>query len=208
MAKKKITVGAFFGLITKEGKLRLQRRIEKGSRVLPGISFQGDFELTGGGVKEKDLSKVLTFSSLFMEAVRETIEELGIIVLPPQQPFPLYRAVFVNTARDTEDWAFMIPVLSEYWNETAKMKRETIDVNPDELRELANRPKGEQLLSGWGKRMCRMSLGAFYSSFNLVYRTRAEQMLGEVKPDWRETEYFGNAQEVREALARFRKELE
>ncbi|PIP24939.1 MAG: hypothetical protein COX34_01500 [Candidatus Nealsonbacteria bacterium CG23_combo_of_CG06-09_8_20_14_all_36_12] len=201
---KKVTIGAFLGLITKEGKLRLQQRTEKGSPIIPGVSYRGDYELTGGGVKEKDLKKVLTLEELFKEAKREAKEELGVVVFMPKQ-LSLYRAVFVNQEKGTEDWALTIPIPPECWNETTKMKRITIDVNPDELRELANRPKGEQLLSGWGKRMCRMSLGTiFTSSTDPKYVNEAKIMLTEIKPDWRKTEFFKNTEE---ALAQFRREL-
>ncbi|MBM3257727.1 MAG: hypothetical protein FJZ05_00720 [Candidatus Nealsonbacteria bacterium] len=199
---KNIAIGVFFGLITKKGKVRLQKRIEKGSTVIPGMSYKGDFELTGGGIKEKDLKRVLTPQGLFSEAAREAREELGLEVSTPAK-FSIYRAVFVNNEKNT-DWAFMIPIPPKYWDEKAKTKRETIDVSPDELQELANRPKGEQLLSGWGKRMCRMSLGAiFAASTNPKYVNDARIMLTDIKPDWQRSEFF---REAEEALAEFRKE--
>ncbi|HXK31920.1 MAG: hypothetical protein A2Z68_01075 [Candidatus Nealsonbacteria bacterium RBG_13_38_11] len=204
VVQSRITVGVFFGLITREGKLRLQRRTEKGSPITPGISYKGDFELTGGGAREKDLRKVLTLKGLFNEAKREAKEELGLMVVAPKK-FPLYRAVFVNQEKGLEDWAFMIPVPPECWDEGTKTKRETIDINPEELMLLAFRPKGEQLLSGWGKRMCRMSLGAiFAASTNPKYVNEARILLTEVKPDWRQTEYFI---ESNKALSLFWKEL-
>lgn len=203
--ERKITVGAFFGLITEEGKLRLQRRQEKGS-IIPGASFENDYELPGGGAEEKDLGKLLTFGGLAEEAARELKEELGgrLYYFPPVNT-PIYRAVFLNKEKGVEDWAFMTPVPPGYWDERSTVKRETLDVNPDEIRELANRPKGEQLLSGWGKRMCRMSLAAIMiGSSNALWRGRAELMLNEIKPDWEATEFLGNSSR---ALAQCRQEL-
>ena len=202
--REKITVGVFFGLITKEGKLRLQKRTEKGSTVTPGVSYKGDFELTGGGAKEKDFKKLLTSQGLFDEGQRETKEELGLAVSMPSK-FQLYRAKFFNEKTGVEDWAITIPLPPECWDEQAEIKRQTIDINPEELFSLAMQPKGEQLLSGWGKRMCRMSLGAiFAASTNPKYVNEARIMLTEVKPDWRRTEYF---RDIEEALSLFRKEL-
>jgi len=201
MATEPKTIGVFAGLLTSKGKLRLQRRTEKGS-IAPGKTFKGDWELSGGRVKETDLRETLTLEVLKKELIREVKEELGILI-EVSSNFSIYRAVYEDPEKGICDWAFMIPIYPAYWNDNAKAKRETIDVNPDELRELANRPKGDQLVSGWGKRMCRMSLGAFYS-FDIISREKVKEMLEEVKSDWRETEYFEDAER---ALAQFRREL-
>lgn len=193
----KIAIGAFRGLITKAGKIRLQMRTEKGSMFGPNVSYKGDFELPGGAVKEKDLKKVLTVEGLLQESAKEVKEELGISVSDPQK-FSLYRAVHIYPD-GREDWAFMIPTPPDCWDETAQMKRKIVDVDPTQLYML-----GELMLVVSGmKRMWRMGQGAIYAiSSDETSRAEAEDMLNEVKPDWRKTEYF---EDPEKALAQFQK---
>lgn len=202
--EKPTSIGVFAGLLTSAGKIRLQRRVEKGS-IIPSKTFKGDWELPGGKVKERDLKKALTLDVLQKELIREVKEELGIVIMHHPNP-PLYLTIYENHEKGICDWAFMIsiPTPPIYWDEKAKMKRETIDVNPVELRELADRPKGEQLLSGWGKRMCRMSLAALLRSPVDEYNQQARRDLDEVMPDWRKIEYF---HDPHEDLAEIRREL-
>lgn len=178
------SVGSFLGLITCQGKLRLQMRTEKGSHIT-GISYKGDFELTGGAAKEKDLRKILTPKGLVREAIREAKEELG-IVIPEFDFHDFYRAIFENFNTGKVDWAFMIPVGPSFWDETAAMKRKTVDVDPDQLNVL-----GElNLIVSGKKRMWRMGQAAIYMLSNHEWQDRASELLTEVRPDWRETEYF------------------
>ncbi|MDO8424627.1 MAG: NUDIX hydrolase [bacterium] len=184
------TIGVFAGLLTEEGKVRLQRRIEKDS-IIPGKSYEGDWELPGGRVQEKDIKKVLTRSVLEGELIQRVKAELGInIMMVPNSP--LYLAIFEDPGKEICDWAFMITVPPgvPYWDERARVQRTTIDVGPKELRELASKPKGEQLLSGWGKRMCRMSLGALLNSENPDYRNFTHDYLDEINPNWYKDEFF------------------
>ncbi|MCH7605232.1 hypothetical protein IID24_04575 [Patescibacteria group bacterium] len=204
MPERDIRIGAFFGFLTPEGGVRLQRRTQKGSRAAPGQSYEGDWELPGGG-SELPLEKALTLEGLDGEARRETREELGFVPTHRIVFSHLYRAVLVNEEQGFEDWAFVLPVPPHIWNPDAQMKRDVVDVGPKELRELALRPRGNQLLSGWGKRMCRLSLGTIVaSSPDGIYKAQAATMLDEIRPDWRETEFFEDAEE---ALAGFRREL-
>jgi len=202
--EKPRTVGVFAGLLTNKGKVRLQRRIEKGS-IIPGKTYEGDYELPGGRVEEKNLLKALTLEVLGKELIREVEEELGVVIKHHPNP-PLYLAIYEDAEKGICDWAFMIPVPSgpAYWDESSPTKRTVIDVDPEELRKLADEPKGHQLLSGWGKRMCRMSLGALLQSHVEKYYTQAGDFLDTIKPDWYKTEYFSNAAE---ALSQFRREL-
>ena len=109
MIEKPDTIGSFLGLITTEHKVRYQMRTEKES-IIPGVSFQGYFELPGGRVKEKDLCKLLTPEGLLREAIRRTREELGIMV-PSDIKIPaLYQTVYQNPETHKIDWAFVIPV--------------------------------------------------------------------------------------------------
>lgn len=165
------TIGVFAGLLTSQGKLRLQRRVEKDS-IIPGKTYEGDWELPGGRIKEKDIKKALTIEVLGEELRREVMEELGIPIAIPKKP-SIYLAKYEDLEKNICDWALMIPILSRDWNENAKTKRTTIDVNPLELRGLAFRLKGNQLVSGWSKRMCRMSEGALFNSYK--YKEEAER---------------------------------
>ena len=198
--KKPDSVGVFLGLITKEGRVRFQMRIESGSPIT-GISYKGDFELLGGGVEEKDLSKLLTPQGLLEEGIREVKEELGIVVLPPPSEFPLYWAPYENPKNGKIDWAFMIPVIPSFWDETAETKRKIVDLNPIHLDVL-----GElNLIVSGKKRMYRMGQGAIYAcSSNSLWSQAAAGFLTQVKPDWRKTEYFEGPKWV---LKQFRKAL-
>ncbi len=81
------TIGVFAGLLTSEGKNRLQRRIEKDS-IIPGKTFEGDYELPGGRVGETDLKKALTLDVLGWELVSKVKNDLGInIIIPPTRRF-------------------------------------------------------------------------------------------------------------------------
>ncbi len=197
------TIGVFAGLLTSVGKVRLQRRIEKDS-IIPGKSYEGDYELPGGRVGEKDLRKALTLEVLQRELVSRVENDLGITIktLPPAPM--LYLTIYEDMAKGVCDWAFMMPVPPPpvYWDENAPMTRKTIDVSPIELYELAQQPKGQQLLSGWGKRMCRMSLGALFYSSDIRYVVKAVRYLDELKPDWQSVAWFSN-----DRLARVRKTL-
>ncbi|KPJ55463.1 hypothetical protein AMJ49_07105 [Parcubacteria bacterium DG_74_2] len=201
IGEKEISIGAFRGLITSKEKLRMQMRIGEGSMFGPNVSYKGDFELPGGAVEEKDLKKVLTRLGLAEESARETEEKLGISVSGLGEP-SFYRAVYVYP-NGNEDWAFMISTPPKSWDEKVEMKRKTIDVDPDQLDVLGELNK---VVSG-KKRMWRMSQGALFASnfVSMQKRQRAAELLNKVKPNWYETEHFDN---VEEALARFRKELE
>lgn len=185
LLKKPDSVGVFLGLITKEGKVRYQMRIESSSPIT-GISYKGDFELPGGGAEEKNLSELLTLEGLIMEGTREVKEELGIEVLLPPNDIPLYWAPYENPKNSKVDWAFMIPVLPKFWDETAEVKRKIVDLNPKHLDVL-----GElNLIISGKKRMYRMGQGALYAcSSNSLWSREAADFLNQVKPDWREAEY-------------------
>lgn len=111
------------------------------------------------------------------ELIREVKEETGILI---KIPFvcPMYPAVYIDIERKTVDLAFMVPI-------GIVRKRPTIGectyVTPEGLKELAERHEGERLVSGWGRRMCRMALMAFCHSPNPQYQQRAKKMLLEVQ---------------------------
>ncbi len=187
LSKKPDSVGVFLGLITKEGRVRYQMRIEDDSSVT-GISYKGDFELPGGLAKEKDLSKLLTPKGLIAEGIREVKEELGIIVsLPLLANPPLYWASYENPKNGKVDWAFMIPILPLYWDETVEVKRKIVDLNPRQLEVLGDL----NLIVTGKKRMYRMGQGAIFScSSNFSWNREAADLLTSVNLFWRRTEYF------------------
>ena len=205
---KDITIGAFLGLITKEGRVRYYRRKEEeGWQTVPGISFRGDFYLPGGYVQRKGrkLRHILSQRVLFTEAASGTEEDLGIsITIPAQIHLHLYRAVSVNYQNGTENWDFIIPIPSIYWDEDVPTIKQIVDVNPDELYRLANYPKGEQIAGGWGEQMSKMGLAALFAcSYDRVYRKRSEDLLIDIESDWlKEFSFDGE-----NMLAEIRKDL-
>ncbi|MFH1575466.1 MAG: hypothetical protein ABIB55_00795 [Candidatus Nealsonbacteria bacterium] len=198
--KKPDSIGVFLGLITKEGKVRYQMRTESSSPIT-GLSYKGDFELPGGGAEEKNLSKLLTLEGLLIEGTREVKEELGIVVMPPPEDIPLYWAPYENPKNGKIDWAFILPVLSKFWDEAAEVKRKIADIKPEHLDVL-----GElNLIVSGKKRMYRMGMGVLFARSSLsVWRQQAANFLTQVKSDWQETEYFISA---KSALEQFRKVL-
>ncbi|MCK4354734.1 hypothetical protein KAW43_00030 [Candidatus Parcubacteria bacterium] len=199
--EKEITVGVVLGLVTREGNVRLRMRTERGSMFGENVSYRGDFELPGGGVEEKDLSKLLTPEALFAEGRREVKEELGIIVQGLPIGEPIYRTVYHFPDGKKEDWSFMIAIPSSYWLENAEMLKgaKTVDVDPRQLDVLGD----IDLIVSGKKRMYRMAMAALYL-FSPDTKAFSEFYLSKVKPDWKETELFYNTEE---ALADFRKEL-
>jgi len=189
------TIGVFAGLLNKEGELLLQRRTEKKSSIVAGKSFQGDWELPGGRVKEKDLRKALTLEVLWKELRREVKEELGVKIpaLSRANTFAaLYLAVFKDEDKGINDWAIMFPVF--HWERPKRYKRKIIFVDPEELKEIALGQREGQLVSGWGKRMCRMSLGALCHSSLADFGRKAMEMLDEIRPGWMGEELMDFAQ--------------
>lgn len=180
MAKMKTTLGVYAGIFNKEGKLLLRRREEKGS-IIPGKSFYGDWELPGGGVEEIGEKPVppVTERYLARELCREVQEEIG-MAIEIATIAPLYPTFFQGP--NGCDLAVVIPVIPPLGRVISQKSErgEIIYVSPQELRDLADRPKGEQLLSGWGKRMCRMALLALRYSKRPAYAKQAEEMLQEI----------------------------
>jgi len=196
--KRPNTVGAFLGLITSKGRVRYQMRIE--NDLIAGISYKGDFELPGGRVRKKDLRVVLTPDELFKAAAKRTKEEMGITVAVPDN-IMIYRTIFENYTTEKIDWAFMIPILPKYWDETAEVKRKIVDLDPDDLDVLERL----NLIFSGKKRMYRMGLAAMYLGCNnSMWHGRPEELLNMAMPGWKEIEclYSGES-----ALADIRKEL-
>lgn len=173
MGKVKATIGVFAGIINEEGKILLRRREEIDS--ITGKSYKGDWELPGGGVVE---AEKITYDHLVKELIREVKEEIGISISVDPMP-EMYPLLFKGP--QGYDLALVVPIRSN----KKPSKGETIYVSPKELKELAEKPKGQQLLSGWGKRMCCMALKAH--SFGTAYYEAKEagEMLFAIQKEWR-----------------------
>jgi len=170
-----IKIGLFAGIFDEDGKLLLRRRKrEKPNFPCP---YEGDWELPGGKIEEENIWRAKDERIIGEELVREVREETGLII---QVPFmsQMYPAVYINKERNVVDFAFLIPigVVKE-----RPIIGENIYVSPRELKELSKRPEGERLVSGWGKRMCRMALMALCHSSNPRYREEAKKMLCELQ---------------------------
>jgi len=166
------TIGVFAGIFNEEGKLLLRRRPT-------GVSFAGEWELPGGGVDADNASQALDERIIIQELGRKVKEEVGISILYMLPMVAMYPAVLKSGG----DWAFaiLIGVVKE-----KPSKGETKYVSPKELRELAEGPEGNRLLSGWGKRMCRLCLRLLASrdAPNREYTKQAGEMLTEIMEGW------------------------
>jgi ADP-ribose pyrophosphatase YjhB (NUDIX family) len=169
-----VILSVFAGIFNEEGKLLLRRR-RKESREIP-CPYEGDWELPGGTIEEENIWKIKDERIFGKELAREVMEETGLSIETPVMPI-LYPAVYVNKEKGKIDCAFLIPIgiIAE-----EPTKGENIYVDPKELKERAERPIGEQLVSGWGKRMCRMALMAFQYSPNSKYKNDAKKLLAEI----------------------------
>jgi len=166
------TIGVFAGIFNEEGKLLLRRRPT-------GSSFAGELDLPGGGVDADNASKSLDERIVVQELAREAREETGISIPPMLPMVAMYPAVLKSGG----DWAFAIHVGVVKEKPT---KSETRYVSPQELRELADGPEGNRLLSGWGKRMCRLCLRLLASrdAPNREFAKQAGGMLTEIMDGW------------------------
>lgn len=153
--KVKATIGVFGGIINKEGKLLLRKRTETSS-IIPGKSFEGNWELPGGGVDVKDN---MSYSHLVESLKREIYEELGIELsidlMPAMYP------VFYGKLQDLA----MVVLITNMPSEPKKGNWQFVSL--EELNTLAKEFKpanketgedGQGLVSGYGKRMHCMAL--------------------------------------------------
>jgi len=165
------TIGVFAGIFSKDGKL-LVKRITSGR-------FVGEYDLPGGGIAAVNASKARDERVIGEELRREVEGETG-VEIPTPQPMPaMYPAVIAGGG----DWAFTILIGVA---EQSPTKGEWKYVSPQELRELADGPEGNRLLSGPGKRMHRLCLRLMASrdNPNPEYRKQAGAMLAEIQRKW------------------------
>ena len=170
-----ITIGLFAGIFDEDGKVLLRRR----KRENPDFpcSYEGDWELPGGTMEEENIWKGKDERVIGEELAREVGEETGLSIKVPFMPV-MYPAVYIDSERKTIDAAFILPVgiVRE-----RPSKGENIYVAPNELKELARRPEGKRVVSGWGKRMCRMALMALCHSPNPQYQQEGKRMLLDIE---------------------------
>jgi len=153
----------------------LRRRKREGSEA-PCL-YEGDWELPGGTMEEENIWRARNEKIIGEELAREVEEETGLLIQVPPIP-TMHPVLYIDKEKRIVDFAFIIPVGVINQRPT---KGENIYVSPKELKELAERPEGERLVSGWGKRMCKMALIAFTYSPNPQYREEAKRMLLEIQ---------------------------
>jgi 8-oxo-dGTP pyrophosphatase MutT (NUDIX family) len=172
-----VAISVFAGIYDEDGKLLMRRRKkEEPSTPCP---YEGDWELPGGTIEEKNIWSAKDERIIGEELVREVREETGLLIEVELMPI-MHPAIYINQEKGTIDLAFMIPIGMVKEKPTVG---ENIYLTPSELRELAERPEGKRLVSGWGKRMCRMALMALCYSSNPQYKVEAKRMLLEVQDE-------------------------
>ena len=167
------TIGVFAGIFNREGKLLLRRR------TVDDKTYIGEWELPGGGIPAATAPNALDERMILQALGRRVKDEVGISV-PPMLPMVAMYPAVLKGGGDI-GFAILIGVVDE-----KPSKGEAIYVSLQELRELAEGPEGKRLVSGWGKRMCRLCLRLLASrdSPNPEYRRQAAEMLKEIQSGW------------------------
>jgi len=162
-------IGLFGGFFDDNGRLFVKKRRED-------ESLPGDWDLPGGAVEADVNSTAIDERIISEELLREIKEETG-MEFPPLQRMP---AMYPAVIKGGNDWAFGIILGAAPFPPTKGHWR---FVSPSELEELANRPIGDRLVSGYGKRMHRLCLRMLASRDcpNWEYRQQAGQMLGKIQ---------------------------
>lgn len=177
MAVAQPKIGLFGALFNEEGKLLLKRRPE-------GISSPGQWDLPGGGVDSENNAKALDERIVREELAREVEEEtslrISLLMMPTMFPAVLGPREDLDPPRPGgTDWAWVIPVDPDSWE--GDPTGEYRWLSPTELRELAEGPEDNRLVSGWGNRMCRLCLKAMaVASPNREYQGQAAEMLDKI----------------------------
>lgn len=205
-----LTVGVTAGILHKDGKLLIQRRKERGSVIagktflgdyeVPGGSLKQEEReqlLKALAIEKfwkeqawmrKGIEEVLHIPSvrevLGVVLQREVEEEEGLELSLRQHNLlykgaeGLYRTILVQKAVGKIDISICVPVLPDEWRGVPTGEIEW--ASPERIRELAHKPKGEQIVSGWGKRMCQAMLWYLTFSLNPDYREEARIYLREI----------------------------
>jgi 8-oxo-dGTP pyrophosphatase MutT (NUDIX family) len=150
------TIGLFAAIFDDYGRLLVKRR-------QPWESSPGDWDLPGGGFDAEKAAQAEDERAMGEELCREVFEETGIVI----------------DSWDIDDMPAMYPVLLKGGKDVGYLivigcydVKPTVGkwryVTTKELLDLCANPKGNQLVSGFGKRMCRLCLKA------LAFSTDAE----------------------------------
>ena len=170
-----VMISVFAGIYDENGKLLMRRRKKEDPNT--PCPYEGDWELPGGTIEEKNIWRAKDEKIIGKELVREVREETGLQIKVTSMP-TMHPAIYINQEKGIIDLAFMIPIGIVKEKPTVG---ENIYLTPRELKELAERPEGRRLVSGWGKRMCRMALMALCYSSNPQYKAEAKRMLLEIQ---------------------------
>jgi hypothetical protein len=162
------TIGVFAGIFDREGNLLVKRREPKEK------TYVGDYDLPGGGIEAEAALKAIDEGLIGQELGREVWEELHLNIPTPQRMPALYPAVSAQ-GKDLA-LAIIIGVVDE-------LSSRGRYISPRELWELSRNPEGSRIVSGWGKRMCRLCLRMFVSRDcpNPEYRKQAAEMLKSIQ---------------------------
>ena len=139
------TIGVFAGIFNREGKLLLRRR------TVDDKTYIGDWDLPGGGIPSAIAPDTLDERIILQVLGQRVKDEVGISIPSLLPMVAMYPAVLKGGG--DIGFAILIGICEE-----TPSRGETRYVSPQELRELAEGPEGNRLLSGWGKRMCRLCL--------------------------------------------------
>lgn len=156
------------------GKLILHKRPAN-------VSFAGEWELFGGGISAEANSHAEDERIIGKELNRIISEKTSFAwEIEVEHMPPMHSAVI----KGGTDWAFVVPVRTNQIGYAVFGMNNIMLVSPQELLGLARGPEGNRLLSGYGKRMHRLSLAAFFYSPARNYRSDANRMLKKIHATW------------------------
>jgi 8-oxo-dGTP pyrophosphatase MutT (NUDIX family) len=144
--KARPTIGLFAAIFDERGRLLVKKRQS-------WESLPGDWDLPGGAFELEEAVQALDERAIGRALRREVLEETGIEIDPwDVKDMPAMYPVLLKGGKDI---AYLI-VVGRYDVEPTVGRY----VTTMELIDLCANPKGNQLVSGFGKRMCRMCLMA------------------------------------------------
>lgn len=139
------TIGGFVGFFDRESRILL-KQIETGK-------LAGEWDLPGGGIRAVYISEIPNEWALAREVSRRVQEEVGMFV-----PFSSRLRITPVMLAGGGDIAFLF---SAFMTSDKPTKGVTRYFSLDEIGELVDKPPGERLVGGRGKRMHRLVLLAF-----------------------------------------------
>jgi hypothetical protein len=151
-------------------------------RSLDIKSSPGEWELPGGGVNALNASGASDERIISVEIARIVNERVGITIPIDGDSFHLPFAIYPTILKGGGDWAFMVYIgmITDL-----PQKGECRWVSLLDLNNLAKKPEGNRLVSGWGKRMHRLCLTAFTRLVeDRNVRFEADKILKEIIKTW------------------------